>query len=190
MKTIKENVNNEIIINKSRFITYLYKVRDKEEINNYYEKLKKEYKDATHICYAYILNNEMKYHDDSEPSGTAGLPILEVLKKNNLSYIICFVIRYFGGIKLGSGGLVRAYSNSCSQCLLKTTITPFEKNYKIKLEIDYQTNKLLNSIIDDNNILEKEFTDKIFYLLLINQEIKDKFDDLKIQYEILDNNYF
>ena len=80
---IENNCINELIINKSRFITYLYKVHSKEDINNYLINLKKEYKDATHICYAYILDNNIKFDDDNEPSGTAGLPILEVLKKNN-----------------------------------------------------------------------------------------------------------
>lgn len=190
MNAIKENVSNELIINKSRFITYLYKVRSKDEINHYYEILKKEYKDATHICYAYILNQEMKYNDDFEPTGTAGLPILEVLKKNSLNYIVCFVIRYFGGIKLGSGGLIRAYSNSCSLCLYKTNIIKLEKQFKIKVKTTYQTLKNLNTIINDSHILNKEFTDMISYTLLINQEIKDKLDLYNIKYEILESYYF
>ena len=187
---IDKNVINEIIINKSRFITYLYKVKSENEIINYLNELKKEYKDATHICYAYILDNLVKYNDDNEPSGTSGLPILEVLKKNNLNYIACFVIRYFGGIKLGSGGLVRAYSNSCSQCLKKTNIIPIRKLYKIKLTISYQDNKILEKLINKENILEKDFNDNINYILLIDETFKKILDSYNLNYSIIDDNYF
>ena len=187
---IENNVKNEIIINKSRFITYLYKVKNKDEIANYLNELKKEYKDATHICYAYILDNIIKYNDDNEPSGTSGLPILEVLKKNNLNYIVCFVIRYFGGIKLGSGGLIRAYSNSCSSCLKKTNIINLKRLYKIKLTISYQDNKILEKIIDQKNILEKEFKDNINYTILVDNIIKEKIDSYNIDYLIIDDNCF
>lgn len=187
---ITNNVIHELIINKSRFITYLYKVKTENEVITYLNKLKKEYKDATHICYAYILPNKEKYFDDSEPNGTAGIPILEVLKKNNLTYIACFVIRYFGGIKLGSGGLVRAYSNSCSLALKQTNIKKIENLFKIKLEISYQDHKLLEKLITVENILEKEFALKIKYTLLINKEIKDKLDLNNINYIVLDSNYF
>lgn len=187
---IDKDISNEIIINKSRFITYLYKVKSIEEIINYLNKLKKEYKDATHICYAYILPNIEKYNDDSEPNGTAGLPILEVLKKNNLNYIVCFVIRYFGGIKLGSGGLIRAYSNSCSETLKKTNIVKLEKLYKIKLIIDYEDEKILKNILTKDNILEKKYDLKINLILLINQDLKNKLDNLKLNYFVIEDNIF
>ena len=187
---IDENITSELIISKSRFITYLYKVKSKEEIENYLTNLKKEYKDATHICYAYILDNEEKYDDNKEPQGTAGLPILEVLKKNNLNYIVCFVIRYFGGIKLGSGGLIRAYSNCCSQALKETNLIKLEKKYKIKLTTDYKNNKTILTLINDKNILEKDFQEDITYTLLINQELKDKFDLMNMAYTIIEETYF
>lgn len=187
---ISNNVKNEIVINKSRFITYLYKVKDENEIINYLNELKKEYKDATHICFAYILNEKEKYNDNNEPTGTAGMPILEVLKKNNLNYIVCFVIRYFGGIKLGSGGLVRAYSNSCSQALKLTNIIEFQKLYKIKLTISYQDNKILDKIITEENILNKEYNLDITYTLLVNKDIIDKLNSNNIKYIIEDDNYF
>ncbi len=112
MKILKENKEKITIINKSKFIGIVKKVYTKEEINNLLVDLRKQYKDATHICYAYVLNNEKKYSDDGEPTGTAGIPILDVLEKNNLDYTLAIVIRYFGGIKLGANGFVRAYSNS------------------------------------------------------------------------------
>ncbi len=186
--TIKENVINEFIINKSKFITYIYKVNSKDEVLKHLNLLKKNYKDATHICYAYIIDNEIKFNDDKEPSGTSGLPILEVLKKNNLNHLVCFVIRYFGGIKLGSGGLIRAYSNSCSQALKKTNIIPLEKLFKIKLSIPYNFKKL-DSILNTTTIINKTFQKDITYILEVNQTILKKLDNLNQNYIILDENY-
>ncbi len=187
---IEENVINEIVINKSRFITYLYKVKNKDEVLNYLNLLKQKYKDASHICYAFIINNSIKYHDDNEPLGTAGIPILEVLKKNNLNYIVCFVIRYFGGIKLGSGGLTRAYSNSASLCLKKVKIIKLEKKLKIKLKVNYQENKHLMKILSEKNILDKIFSSDITYIAVITKKEKELLDNNKLNYEILDDNYF
>ena len=186
---IENNTTNEIIINKSRFITYLYKINNKEEIINYLNNLKTHYKDATHICYAYILNNEIKCFDDSEPNGTAGLPILEVLKKNNLNYIVCFVIRYFGGIKLGSGGLIRAYSNSCSNALKLTKIIPLEHLYKIQVTTSYKDIRLLESLISNENILTKDFSNDITYLLLVNEKLLNILKNNNFKYQIIETKY-
>ncbi len=187
---IENNVSNEIIINKSKFITFLYKVKSETEINNYLTYFKKKYNDATHICYAYILNEKMKCSDDGEPSKTAGLPILEVLRKNKLNYIVCFVIRYFGGIKLGSGGLIRAYANSTKLCLKKTKIIKLEKLLKIKIIIPYEKNKTFLKIINEENILEKNFDTKITYIILISEKRKELLDSLNFFYKVLDENYF
>ena len=102
MFTIK-NIENTITINKSKFITNLISVNNIDEINYNLNIIKNKYKDATHNCYAYIINNNKRFSDDNEPSGTAGLPILDCLEKNNLNYVLCIVTRYFGGIKLGAG---------------------------------------------------------------------------------------
>ena len=112
-------MENEIIIKKSKFIAKLYNINDVNEIKDIINELKKEYKKATHICYAYSVNGQEKAVDDGEPSHTAGLPILNVIKKKNLTNILIVVIRYFGGIKLGAGGLVRAYTTSASEIIKK-----------------------------------------------------------------------
>lgn len=108
--------NVELIEKKSKFIGYLLKCSNLEEINEALSELKKTHKKATHICYAYSLKSPFleKAVDDKEPSGTAGRPILSVIQKKNLSDVCIFVVRYFGGIKLGAGGLVRAYSKVAS----------------------------------------------------------------------------
>ena len=187
---ISSNVINEIIINKSRFITYLYKIKNKDEFLIYYNELKSQYKDATHICYAYIIDNEIKYSDADEPTGSAGMPIYNVLKQNNLNYIACFVIRYFGGIKLGGSGLIRAYSNSTSLALKKTNIIKLEKLFKIEITTNYQELNTIDNIISKKNILEKKFIDNITYIALVNNSELEKLNSFKINYKIIDNNYF
>ncbi len=114
MYIINKNVENELVIKKSKFITKLYYLDDIDKVEEIINNLKKEYKKATHITYAYIINGKEKAFDDGEPNNTAGRPILNVLKKKNVTNILAIVIRYFGGIKLGAGGLVRAYTKSVS----------------------------------------------------------------------------
>lgn len=114
--TIKENIQAEIIEKKSKFIANLIKVETQEEAEEKIKELKKKYHDARHNCIAYRIVNENqiieKSSDDGEPSGTAGAPMLNILQKNNLANVLIVVTRYFGGILLGTGGLVRAYSDS------------------------------------------------------------------------------
>lgn len=119
MRKIKEIIENTIVIDKSKFITTIYPVDNLEEINNILSNARKKYYDATHNCYAYIIDNGniQKCSDDGEPSKTAGYPMLDVLKKNDLTNVLAITTRYFGGIKLGAGGLIRAYSSSVSTAL-------------------------------------------------------------------------
>lgn len=170
MYSIKESIENIIIIKKSKFITKLIKINNIDEINNFLDKLKEEYKDSTHICYAYIVSGNEKCSDDGEPSGTAGLPILNILKKNNLTNILAVVIRYFGGIKLGAGGLVRAYSNSVNDTLKLTNIIELEEGYLVELEFSYDQIKLVDYILNDKNIISKKYNDNIVYSFYLNNE--------------------
>ena len=116
-----ENVENyELIINKSRFIAYKILLTDLSQVKEMVEKLKKEHKKANHVCYAYVYKGEVvseKCSDDGEPGGTAGYPILNVIKKKNLNNVMVAVVRYFGGIKLGAGGLTRAYTKAAAGVL-------------------------------------------------------------------------
>ena len=114
-------ITNEFEIKKSRFITYLYKLDNEEAIDEIIDNIKKEHKKARHVVYVYKINNTGKINDDGEPKGTAGMPIFNVLEKNNLNNVLIVVVRYFGGIKLGAGGLFRAYSNSASEIIKKIT---------------------------------------------------------------------
>ncbi len=123
MRKIKDIIDNTIVIDKSKFITALYPVETVEEINQILATVRKKYYDATHNCYAYIIDNGniQKCSDDGEPSKTAGFPMLDALKKNNVTNILAITTRYFGGIKLGAGGLIRAYSSSVSEALKTAT---------------------------------------------------------------------
>ena len=170
MYSIEKNIENTIIVKKSKFITKLYKISNVEETNNILEQLKKEHKDSTHICFGYIVNGLEKCSDDGEPSGTAGIPILNVLKKNNLTNVLAIVIRYFGGIKLGAGGLVRAYSNSVNDTLKLTSIIELEEGYLLELEFSYDQVKLVDYILNDKNIIDKEYSDNIIYKFYLNKE--------------------
>lgn len=180
MKTINENVTNTYIINKSKFITYLYKVNNLEEVNTILENLNKEYKDSTHICFSYIIDNYKRFSDDNEPSGTAGMPILNVLESNELNNVLCVVIRYFGGIKLGAGGLVRAYTKSVTECLDKTTIKELKEGYKIEIEFSYENSKVIDIILKNEIILNKEYNDLIKYSIIIDKENTDLISKLEI----------
>lgn len=104
-------------IKKSKFIGLYYEVDKVEEVNTILDEIKKEHKKARHIPYAYKIDNEIKKTDDKEPSGTAGMPILNIIEKNNLNHCLLIVVRYFGGIKLGAGGLIRAYSTTAKETI-------------------------------------------------------------------------
>lgn len=170
MYSIKNNVENTIEIKKSKFICKLYGVSNITEVNNILEKENTEYKDANHVCYGYILESTEKCSDNGEPSGTAGLPILNVLKKNNLTNVLAVVIRYFGGIKLGAGGLVRAYSNSVIETLKLTSKIELEEGYLVEIEFTYEQVKLIDYMLNDKKIISKEYNNNIVYKFYLNKE--------------------
>lgn len=180
MKTISKNIENEIIINKSRFICKLVKVYSEEDVINALNNVKEEYKDATHYCYSYIIDNTERFNDDGEPGGTAGMPILNVLKQNELNYVLCIVIRYFGGIKLGAGGLVRAYTKSASECLNVSTLKELKIGFSIKILFDYDKVKLIDYTLNNIDIKDKTFEDKITYTFDISNENYDKIKEILI----------
>ena len=179
MYSIKNNIEYTLEIKKSKFITKLFRINNLNEINETLNKLNKEYNDSTHICYAYILENNEKCSDDGEPSGTAGLPILNILKKKNLCNVLAVVIRYFGGIKLGAGGLVRAYSNSVVDTLKKVDIINLIEGYLIEIEFSYDQVKLIDYILNDKKIINKDYNNNITYKFYLNKEQLDFIPELE-----------
>lgn len=118
-------------IKKSKFIAFYYEIDSKEEADKILEDLKKEHKKASHIPYAYKIDNVVKKSDDKEPSNTAGTPIYNLIEKNNLNHVFIAVIRYFGGIKLGAGGLTRAYLNTAKEVIKKDRLKFFKNTKRI-----------------------------------------------------------
>ena len=186
MKTIKDEVKDITIINKSKFITYIIPTNDINEVKEKLENFKDKYKDATHECFGYIIDFKEKCSDDGEPSGTAGLPILNVLKNNNLTNVVCIVIRYFGGIKLGSGGLIRAYSSCVKNALEKCEFGILEKGYKIVIEFDYNNIKNIDYILKKYNPI-KSFNNKISYTFNITENDFNILKNSLEKYSIIKN---
>ena len=184
MKTIKEEKESEIIINKSKFISIITKVETIDEVKDKLKEIKKKYKGATHYCYAYIINGYQKCSDDKEPSGTAGIPILNILKANELNYILCVVVRYFGGIKLGAGGLVRAYSSSVKEVIGKCEFGNLTPGYNIVIDFEYENIKQIENILKDIQII-KAYDTKVIYEFDIEKEEYNKIKENLDKYSTL-----
>lgn len=188
MRSVKNN-EHTIIIKNSRFICYIYQVETIDEINKLLNEIRSKYYDATHCCYAYILDNLKKESDDGEPSGTAGMPMLQVLEKNNLNHVLCIVVRYFGKIKLGAGGLVRAYTKSVTETLKDNMVTLI-KGIKVTVVFSYEKLKTIDYLLKDVTIINKEFNEKISYDANISLDLLEELKGINdIEIKILDNIY-
>ena len=183
MKTIKNPINNEIIINKSSFITYLTPIKDVTKAKEYINNLKAKYPDATHHVSGYIVGKTGEYAhftDDGEPSGTAGLPAFEVLKKNDITNVAYDIIRYFGGIKLGAGGLVRAYNKSISDALKLSEIVEIIDYAYYHVDIDYSLLKPFENFFGER-IIKRQFSS------LVTLTIRVEKDKLPIDLSMIQN---
>ena len=139
-KTLASSSCDELVVQKSRFIGYAAPVQSQEDALDYIKLIKEKHRDARHHCYAYIIGQNagiMRYQDDGEPSGTAGQPIMEVLKQRELVNCCCVVVRYFGGVLLGTGGLTRAYSKGCAIAVEAAGIALMEKSARLTLSVPY-----------------------------------------------------
>lgn len=187
MKTIVSNSVNEIVIKNSKFITLLIKI-DSSNINDYLDKIKKDYPKATHYCYAYIYGDVKHCSDDGEPGSTAGMPMLNVLEKEGMMNVLCVVVRYFGGIKLGAGGLVRAYSKSVKEAIDNSNIRELQYGYKVSIEINYDDKKDFEYIIRNEEIINVDYDLTIKYLLHIKKENLDIIN--RFPYTVIDEEYY
>lgn len=159
MHVIKE-YTNQIVINKSKFICYIVPCKNEEEYKEHLSLLKKKYYDSDHVCSAFIIGKQKRSSDDGEPSGTAGIPILNILEKNKMNNTGAFVVRYFGGIKLGTGGLNRAYSNSVIECLKKCELYETKELNRYKIKVPYNLSKELSNLLKNNALLIDEKYDE------------------------------
>ncbi len=180
MKTIKENITEEIVEKKSKFIADIIYVQTIEEAEENIRNIKKKYFDAKHHCFAYSIMTSNgiinKSSDDGEPSGTAGTPILNIINKNELINVLIIVTRYFGGVLLGTGGLVRAYSESTLKAINNANFVKEERGYEIEIEISYNDLEKLNYYCKNNNIniTNSEYSEKVICNLELNNEEKTK----------------
>lgn len=187
IKTILANSSSELDVKKSKFIANIIKITDEQDAKEKLNQIRKEYSDARHNCYAYIVyDNETKTKiekssDDREPSGTAGIPMLTLLQKNNLVNVLIVVTRYFGGILLGTGGLVRAYTDSSKQALEATKIIELQYGEILEYCIEYDEFEYFKYICEKNNIeiINTEYSNNIKAIIKLKEEDKSLFSTYK-----------
>ena len=182
MKCILNKTVSEIKIEKSRFITVLSPVHSKEEIDTILSQVKEEYPNATHYCYAYMIGADQKCSDDGEPGGTAGMPMLNVLKNQNLDHIIGIVIRYFGGIKLGAGGLVRAYTKAMTTGLEHATVGSILPGILVQITFPYVHQKTIDHLLKDISISKKNYDTDIIYEIKLPLQKEAEFRNILFPY--------
>lgn len=191
-ETIKDNCSAQIIEKKSKFIANIFYVESKEEAEEILKNTKKKYFDARHNCYAYIVQEKTKNiiercSDDGEPSGTAGGPILNIIKAKKLCNILIIVTRYFGGVLLGTGGLVRAYTDASIQALNKAQIVKKQLGQKIKLIVEYSNLEEVKYYCRKKGIIivNEEYSKQVNLFIEISnkmvEELYKDFDNLKFK---------
>ena len=180
--TIKQAHSIENVISKARFIAYIKPVSTENEAKAFIDEIKTKHKDATHNCSAYTVGPEMniqKANDDGEPSGTAGIPMLEILKKQEIHNVCVVVTRYFGGIKLGAGGLIRAYSGAVRDVIYDIGRVELREAIPVTVTLDYdQTGKFEYELASTTFLLREQFyTDKVSYQIDVVKNEYDAFID-------------
>lgn len=181
-KTINQAQTAEITEKKSRFIANIFYVESIEEAEEYIKQIRKKYNDAKHNCFAYAIETEdgsiaVKYNDDGEPGGTAGAPMLKIILENGLSNVLVVVTRYFGGILLGTGGLVRAYSDVTKKAIEKTKIIQKTRGYEAKIQIEYDSLETLKYYLKKQNIkiINTNYEEKIEVIVEIPKNVLNEF---------------
>lgn len=177
-RTIKEDGQVQEEIKKSRFICHVKRVYSEEEARDFITAIKKEHYKATHNCSAFIIGERSEIKrtsDDGEPSGTAGVPMLGVLENHNLTNLCVVVTRYFGGIKLGAGGLIRAYAGSVALAVKEIGIIEIKEQAGIAIQMSYAQYQEYSNFLKEHNLMELEttFTDQIDTIIYVDKEEKE-----------------
>ncbi len=175
-KSILKDTTHEIEIKRSRFICYTRYVVTKQEAINFIDEIKALHPNATHNCSCYLTDGFEKVDDDGEPSMTAGMPMLEVVKHHELENICVVVTRYFGGVKLGGGGLIRAYAKSVSELINHAEIACSYPGYELSLNMAFSDTKLVDHFIKSNdiNLVDREFSHRVIYKIQVFCDEYDK----------------
>ncbi len=200
-KTLRQEAADEVIINKSRFIGYACPCETEEEALAFLQKIRMKHKDATHNCYAYVIGRNagiMRYSDDGEPGGTAGLPMMEVLKAQGVVNCCVVVTRYFGGVLLGAGGLVRAYTQGAVIALKAAQVVIMEPSQRYLCEVAYPlwdrvTHSLKTMPVQ---LVSSEFTTAVGFTLLVREKDAEamladlvRLTDARFEYLLEDESY-
>ena len=177
-RTIKEDGQVQEEIKKSRFICHAKRVYSEEEARDFITAIKKEHYKATHNCSAFIIGERSEIKrtsDDGEPSGTAGVPMLGVLENHNLTNICVVVTRYFGGIKLGAGGLIRAYASSVALAVKEIGIIEIKEQVGIAIQMSYTQYQEYNNFLKEHTLMELDtnFTDQVDTMIYVDKEEKE-----------------
>ena len=187
MNYIKEIITHQIEIDKSIFIGILFPLDDPSNIKDLIEEAKIMFPKANHYCSASLYGKGLEHatsSDDGEPQRTAGIPILEVLKHNNITNVLCVVVRYFGGIKLGAGGLVRAYSKATSEVLKTATFYEKKEMEGYKITFDYALISKVDHILEDIAIIkDKVYLEDVSYQIYFKEKDISVFDEIKHQFK-------
>ena len=178
MKGILNKKIYELTIKNSKFIGIIVPIKSKEDIRERLNELKTEYKNATHYCYAFTLINDKGFSDDGEPNKTAGIPILNVIEGNDLVNVLIVVIRYFGGIKLGPGGLIRAYSQTTKAIINKSTLIDLINGLEASITFDYSKEKEINYLLKNSIIKNKDYEQNCTYIIETTKEVLDSISNL------------
>ena len=186
-RTIKEDGQVQEEIKKSRFICHAKRVYSEEEARDFITAIKKEHYKATHNCSAFILGERSEIKrtsDDGEPSGTAGVPMLGVLENHNLTNVCVVVTRYFGGIKLGAGGLIRAYAGSVALAVKEIGIIEIKEQAGIAIQMSYAQYQEYGNFLKEHNLMELEtnFTDQIDTIIYVDKEEKENIKSALVEF--------
>jgi len=186
-RTIKEDGQVQEEIKKSRFICHAKRVYSEEEAHDFITAIKKEHYKATHNCSAFIVGERSEIKrtsDDGEPSGTAGVPMLGVLENHNLTNVCVVVTRYFGGIKLGAGGLIRAYAGSVALAVKEIGIIEIKEQAGIAIQMSYAQYQEYGNFLKEHNLMELEtnFTDQIDTIIYVDKEEKENIKSALVEF--------
>lgn len=186
-QTIKQAGSHEIEIKKSRFICALKRTNNEDEAQAFIDQIKKEHWKATHNCSAYVIgqNNQIqRAHDDGEPSGTAGVPMLDILKKRDLRNVTAVVTRYFGGTKLGAGGLIRAYGGAVNEAIDALGVVARKLLQQIYLEVDYTLSGSLENKLNNSDFIlqDIQYTEVVTFECFVEVEEVDSFKEITTEW--------
>lgn len=178
MYYLKENCTGKIEVKGSKFIAVLIRIDDPNKLKEELNKVKDLYPNATHYCYGMQCGQTTRSNDDSEPSGTAGIPILEVLKRNQIDHTLAIVVRYFGGTLLGTAGLLKAYQSAVKEAINNAKLVTPKLVSIYRISFDYSYTNKIDYLLKDSTILKKEYQQQVIYDYYSDTDLSNKLNEI------------